>query len=61
VWDAVEHKGAGRLLEPYTLIKTFGILLCLNVYQSRTEMLSGCINGMKLQKLELYSITDLSA
>ena len=47
MWYAVEHEGFGGLLESYAFIEPFGILLCLNIYLLCTEVLFGCITGMK--------------
>ena len=38
--DAVEHEGVGGLSESDAFIEPFGILLCLNVCESGSEMLS---------------------
>ena len=47
VGDAVEHEGVGRLFETYTFVEAFGIFLCLDIDECCTEMLNGCIDGMK--------------
>ena len=55
--NAIEHESLGRLPESHAFIESFGILLCFNIYDCRTEMFNGSIYGMKHDLLAIAFVS----
>ena len=55
--NTIQYEGVGRLFESYAFIESFGILLCLNIYECRAEMLYCSIYDMKHNLLAISFAT----